>query len=147
MCFCVFLLLLEIKLQLVDEGDEIINENFNKIILYNFIESDCNLPRQLVLDCSINNMWFPIISVDTLLMIQPYFNEKLLYSIKIVKSDESGVKSVQMINKDTNVDISDSILKSGIGQRLCSAMKTGINYSLILKLLINFNLIYCELFL
>lgn len=133
MYFNVFLLLLEIKLQLVDEGDEIINENFNKITLYNFIESDCNLPRQLVLDCSLSNMWFPIISVDTLLLIQPYFNKKILYTVKIIKSDESGVKSVQMFNKNTNVDISDTILKSGIGQRLVSAMKTGINYSLILN--------------
>lgn len=120
-CFYVFI---EIKLKLVDEGDEIINEHFIKIILYNFIENDCNLLAQLVLDCSLSNMWFPVINVDTILMLQPYFNKELLYKIQIVKIDESGIKLVQMIQNDTNVDISDTILKSGIGQRL-SAIKTG----------------------
>lgn len=123
MCFHIFL---EIKLQLVDEGDEIINENFNNITLFNFVESDCNILAQLVLDCSLNNMWFPVLNIDTILMLQPYFNKELLYKIQIVKTDESGIKLVQMIQNDTNVDISDAILNSGIGQRLSAAIKTGI---------------------
>lgn len=117
---------LEIKLQLVDEGDEIINENFNNITLFNFIESDCNLLAQLVLDCSLHNMWFPALNMDTILMLQPYFNKELLHKIQIVKTDESGIKLVRMIQNDTNVDISDAILNSGIGQRLSAAIKTGI---------------------
>lgn len=114
-----------IKLQLVDEGEKIIDVIFDKITLYNFIESDCHLPGQLVLDCSLNNMWFPILNVDTILMLKPYFNQELLYKVRIVKTDVSGVKLVQMIKNDTNIDISDSILQSGIGQHLCAAIKTG----------------------
>lgn len=111
-------------MQLVDEGDEIINENFNKITLYNFIETDCNVPRQLVLDCSLSNMWFPILNEDTVLMLEPYFKKQILYKVKIIKSDESGVKLVQLIEEDTNIDISNIILESGIGQHLTATMKT-----------------------
>lgn len=111
---------------MVDEGDEITNEIFDNITLYNFTESDCDLPGQLVLDCSLNNMWFPIMNVDTTLMLKPYFNKELLYKVQVVKTDESGVKLVQMFKNDTNIDISDMILKSGIGQRLCAAEKTGL---------------------
>lgn len=126
------LFITDITLRLIDEGDEIIHENVDEVILYNFIESDCELPEQLVLECSLSNMWFPLMTVDITLILQPYFNKELLYHVKIVKSDESGVKIVRMINKDTNIDISDSILESGIGQRLCAAMKTGtVNISLI----------------
>lgn len=121
-CFYIFV---EIKLQLLDEGDEIINENFNKITLFNFIKSDCNLSAQLVLDCSLSNMWFPVVNVDTILMLQPNFNTGLLYKIQIVETVESGIRLVRMIQNDTNVDISDTILKSGIGQRLSAAIKTG----------------------
>lgn len=115
---------------MIDEGDKIINEHFDKIILYNFVESDCNLPGQLVLDCSLSDMWFPVINIDTTLILQPYFKLGELYKILIVKSDESGSKVVQMIHKDTNVDVSNAILESGIGQRLNAAMKTGIIYNL-----------------
>uniref|UniRef100_A0A2S2R5N5 Tudor domain-containing protein n=1 Tax=Sipha flava TaxID=143950 RepID=A0A2S2R5N5_9HEMI len=117
----------KIKLLLVDEGNEVINEMFNNIILYNFIESDCNFPAQLVLDCSLNNMWFPSMSVDTSIMLQPYFDKKQLYKVLIIKSDESGTQFVQMIQKDTNIDLSEIILESGIGQRLCAAIKTDEN--------------------
>lgn len=115
-----------IKLQLIDEGSEVIHENFESITLYNFIESDCNLPGQLVLNCSLSNMWFPIINVDTALILQPYFNKELLYKVRIIETNESGINMVQMFQKDTNLDISKSILKSGIGQRLCAALKTGM---------------------
>lgn len=98
---------------------------FNNIILYNFIETDCNLPAQLVLDCSLYNMWFPSMNVDTSIILQPYFDKKQLYKVLIIKSDESGAQLVQMIQKDTNIDISEVILESGFGQRLCAAMKTG----------------------
>ncbi|KAE9535821.1 hypothetical protein AGLY_007722 [Aphis glycines] len=117
----------KIKLQLIDEGDKIINEYFDKIILYNFVESDCNLPGQLVLNCSLSDMWFPVINIDTTLMLQPYFKLGELYKILIVKTDESGSKVVQMIHKDTNIDVSNAILQSGIGQRLNAAMKTDEN--------------------
>jgi len=73
-------------------------------------------------------MWFPVINVDTTLMLQPYFKIGQLYKILILKNDESDVKVVQMIQNDTNIDVSDAILQSGIGQRLSAAMKTGINY-------------------
>jgi len=133
--FYLVLFIIEINLRLVDKGDEIVHENFDEVILYNFIESDCALPEQLVLECSLSNMWFPLMTVDITLILLPYFNKELLYKIKIVKSEESGVKVVQMINKDTNIDISDSILESGIGQRLCVAMKTGtVNISLMITL-------------
>lgn len=117
---------IEIKLQLIDEGNKIINEHFDKIILYNFVESDCNLPEQLVLNCSLSDMWFPVINFDTTLVLQPHFKIGQLYKILIVKTDESGTNVVQMIHKDTHVDVSDAILQSGIGQRLNAAMKTGI---------------------
>lgn len=113
---------------MIDEGNEIINEHFSKITLYYFMNSDCYLPGQLVLDCALNNMWFPVMNIDTISMLQPYFNERLFYKVLIVDTDEMGVKLVQMILKDTNIDISDDILKSGIGQRLTAVMKTGIFY-------------------
>jgi len=111
---------------LVDDGDEVINASIDNITLYNFIENDCSFPAQLVLNCSLSNMWFPVMDADTTLMLQPYFNKKLLYKIQIVKTDEFNVKLVKMIEKDTNIDISDNILKSGIGQLLSSAIKTSI---------------------
>lgn len=110
---------------MIDERNEITNENFNNIILYNFIETDCNIPAQLVLDCTLSNMWFPVLNEDTILMLQPYFNNKLLYTVNIIKTDESNLNFVQLIEKDTNIDISNIILESGFGQRLCAAMKTG----------------------
>lgn len=116
----------EIKLQLADEGNEIVNENFNEIVLYNFIESDCQLQKQLVLECSLYDMWFPFLTADILLLLQPFFNTELLYKIKIIKTDESGVNFIQMFQKDNDIDISNNILESGIGQRLCAAMKTGM---------------------
>lgn len=116
-----------IKLQLIDEGDKIINEYFDKIILYNFVESDCNVPGQLVIHCSLSDMWFPVINIDTTLMLQPYFKIGQLYKILIIQTNESGTKVVQMIQKDTNVDVSNAILQSGIGQRLNAAMKTDEN--------------------
>lgn len=119
---------IEIKLQLVDEGNEIVNENFNEIVLYNFIESDCELRKQLVLECSLNDMWFSFMTADIILLLQPFFNTEVLYKIKIIKTDESGVNFVQMFQKDNNIDISNNILESGIGQRLCAAMKTGMVY-------------------
>jgi hypothetical protein len=135
---------IEIKLLLVDEGNEVINEMFNNIILYNFIESDCNFPAQLVLDCSLNNMWFPSMSVDTSIMLQPYFDKKQLYKVLIIKSDESGTQFVQMIQKDTNIDLSEIILESGIGQRLCAAIKTGFFFTI----LFSFSIIFfdCQIF-
>jgi len=114
-----------VKLRWVDEGDKITDEMFNKITLYNFIKSDCHLPEQLVLNCSLNNMWFPIINCNTMLMLKPFFNNEQLYKVQIIKTDESGTKLVQMFKNDTNIDISNSILRSGIGQRLCAAIKTG----------------------
>ncbi|XP_026804803.1 uncharacterized protein LOC113548228 [Rhopalosiphum maidis] len=117
----------KIKLQLIDEGNKVINEHFDKIILYNFVESDCNLPEQLVLSCSLSDMWFPVINIDTILLLQPHFKIGQLYKILIVKTDESGINVVQMIHKDTHVDVSDAILQSGIGQRLNAAMKTDEN--------------------
>ncbi|XP_015365129.1 PREDICTED: uncharacterized protein LOC107162646 [Diuraphis noxia] len=116
-----------IKLQLIDEGDKIINEYFDKIILYNFVESDCNVPGQLVMHCSLYDMWFPVINTDTTLMLQPHFKISKLYKVLIVKTNESGTKVVQLIHKDTNVDVSNAILQSGIGQRLNAAMKTDEN--------------------
>lgn len=115
-----------IRLLLVDEGNEVINEMFNKITLYNFIESDCNLPAQLVLDCALNDMWFPFLNVDISLMLQPYFDKNILYKVIIIKPDKSGTQLVQMIQIDTNIDISETILASGFGQRLYAAMKTGM---------------------
>lgn len=118
--------MIEIKFLLVDEGDEIINEHYSNITLYNFIESDGYLPGQLVLDCALNNMWFPVMNIDTIFLLQPYFSKKQLYKVLIIDTIECGVKLVQMIIKDTNIDVSDVILQSGIGQRLLAAMKTGI---------------------
>ncbi|XP_025193812.1 uncharacterized protein LOC112593566 isoform X2 [Melanaphis sacchari] len=117
----------KIKLQLIDEGDKIIDEHFDKIKLYNFVENDYSLPKQLVLNCSLSDMWFPVINIDTTLILQPHFKIGQLYKILIVKTDESGNKVVQMIHKDTNVDVSNAILQSGIGQRLNAAMKTDEN--------------------
>lgn len=111
---------------MADEGNEIVNKNFNEIILYNFIENDCELRKQLVLECSLYDMWFSTMTADIILLLQPFFNTELLYKIKIMKTDESGVNFVQMFNKDSDIDISNNILESGIGQRLCAAMKTGI---------------------
>lgn len=111
---------------MADEGNEIVNENFNEIILYNFIENDCELRKQLVLECSLYDMWFSFMTADIILLLQPFFNTELLYKIKIIKTDESGVNFVQMFQKDNNIDISNNILESGIGQRLCAAMKTGM---------------------
>lgn len=111
---------------MVDEGNEITHHNFSNMTLFNFIESDCDLPGQLVLDCSLNNMWFPVINVDTLLLLQPYFNKELLYNVQIVTTIENGINLVEMAIEDSNVNISDLILKSGIGQRLCAVMKTGM---------------------
>jgi len=119
---------------LIDEGDKIINEYFDKIILYNFVESDCNVPGQLVIDCSLSDMWFPVINIDITLMLQPHFKIGQLYKVLIVKTNESSTQVVQMIQKDTNVDISNAILQSGIGQRLNAAMKTGIIYNNIIFL-------------
>lgn len=93
--------------------------------MYNFIETDCNVPKQLVLDCSLSNMWFPVLNEDTMLMLQPYFKKQILYKVNIVKTDESGMKLVQLIEENANIDISNIILESGIGQRLTAAMKTG----------------------
>jgi len=115
---------------LIDEGDKIINEHFDKIILYNFIESDCYIPGQLVINCSLSDMWFPVMNTDTILMLQPHFKIGQLYKVLIVKTDEFGTKVVQIIQKDTNVDVSNAILQSGIGQRLNAAMKTGIIYNI-----------------
>lgn len=121
--------MIEIEFQLVDEGDEIINEHFSKITLYNFIENDCFLPEQIVLDCALNNMWFPVMNIDTIFLLQPYFSKRQLYKVIIVETTECGVNLVKLILKDTGVtDISDVILGSGIGQRLSAAMKTGIFY-------------------
>lgn len=114
---------------------------FNNITLYNFIESDCNLPAQLVLDCSLNNMWFPSLNIDTSLLLQPYFDKKLLYKIVIIETEESGTQLVQMIQKDTNFDVSKIILESGIGQHLCAAMKTGIIIIFTFFLLFHFRII------
>lgn len=122
---------------MIDEGDKIINEYFDKIILYNFVESDCNVPGQLVIDCSLSDMWFPVINIDITLMLQPYFKIGQLYKVLIVKTNESGTQVVQMIQKDTNVDVSNAILQSGIGQRLNAAMKTGIIYNNIIFLRIS----------
>jgi len=119
---------------LVDEGDKIITEYFDKIILYNFVESDCNVPGQLVIDCSLSDMWFPVINIDITLMLQPHFKIGQLYKVLIVKINESGTRVVEMIQKDTNVDVSNAILQSGIGQRLNAAMKTGIIYNNIIFL-------------
>lgn len=113
-------------MQLIDEGDKIINEYFEKIMLYNFVESDCNVPGQLVIHCLLNDMWFPVINIDTALMLQPHFKISHLYKVIIFKTNESGTKVVQLIHKDTNVDVSNAILQSGMGQRLSAAMKTGI---------------------
>lgn len=119
-------LFVDVKLLLVDEGDEIAIENIEEITLYNFVEDDCKLPAQLVLNCSLSNIWFPCMNVDTTLMLEPFFNKKLLYKIIIVKNNETGVKFVQMIKKDSNIDISVEILEAGFGQRLCAAIKTGM---------------------
>lgn len=121
----VYLCITEISLQLVDEGNKIIHDNFNNIVLYMFIESDCCLPVQLVLNCSLNNMWFPVLDVDISTLLKPYFTNGKLYTIQIIETDEYNVNLVDMVEKDTNIDISNSILNSGIGQRLCAAMKTG----------------------
>lgn len=115
---------LVIKLQLVDVGGELIHENLNNMILYNFIESDCELPGQLILECSLNNMWFPVLNIDTILLIQPYFNKEL-YNVQIVKTIENGIHLVEMKIKDSNTNISDLLLRSGIGQRLSEVMKSG----------------------
>eukprot|EP00102_Acyrthosiphon_pisum_P025216 XP_016662426.1 PREDICTED: uncharacterized protein LOC100572451 isoform X2 [Acyrthosiphon pisum] len=117
----------KIKLQLIDEGDKIVNEYVDKIILYNFVESDCNVPGQLVIDCSLSDMWFPVINIDITLMLQPHFKIGQLYKVLLLKTNESGTQVVQMIHKDTNVDVSNAILQSGIGQRLNAAMKTDEN--------------------
>ncbi|VVC24546.1 Hypothetical protein CINCED_3A019121 [Cinara cedri] len=117
----------KISLQLVDEGNKIIHDNFNNIVLYNFIESDCCLPGQLVLDCSLNDMWFPVLDIDISTLLKPYFIKGKLYNIQIVETDEYNVNLVHMVENDTNIDISNSILNSGIGQRLCAAMKTDEN--------------------
>lgn len=119
-----------IKLQLIDEGNKIIYVYFDKIILYNCIESDCNIPAQLVLDCSLNNMWFPILNSDITTLLKPYFIQDKLYNIRIVETNEYNIHLVHMVEKDTNIDVSDHILKSGIGQRLCAAMRTGIIYNI-----------------
>jgi len=126
---CVYIFI-DVKLQLIDEGDKIINEYFDKIILYNFVESDCNVPGQLVIRCLLNDMWFPVINIDTMLMLQPHFKISQLYKVLIFKTNDSGTKVVQLIHKDTNVDVSNAILQSGIGQRLSAAMKTGIIYNI-----------------
>jgi len=112
-------------LQLIDEGDKVVNEYVDKILLYNFVESDCNVPGQLVIDCSLSDMWFPVINIDITLMLQPHFKIGQLYKVLLLKTNESGTQVVQMFHKDTNVDVSNAILQSGIGQRLNSAMKTG----------------------
>lgn len=116
-------------MQLIDEGDKIVNEYVDKIILYNFVESDCNVPGQLVIDCSLSDMWFPVINIDITLMLQPHFKIGQLYKVLLLKTNESGTQVVQMIHKDTNVDVSDAILQCGIGQRLNAAMKTGKMYN------------------
>jgi len=110
---------------LIDEGDKIVNEYVDKIILYNFVENDCNVPGQLVIDCSLSDMWFPVINIDITSMLQPHFKIGQLYKVLLLKTNESGTQVVQMIHKDTNVDVSNAILQSGIGQRLNAAMKTG----------------------
>lgn len=116
-----------IKLQLIDEGNKLIHDNINNIILYNCIESDCNIPAQLVLDCSLNNMWFPVLDSDITTILKPYFLQDKLYNIRVVGTDEYNIHLVHMVEKDTNIDVSDHILKSGIGQHLCAAMRTGYN--------------------
>lgn len=123
-----------IQLQLVDEGNEIIDSSFNEVILYNFIEDDCVLPGQLVLECSLSNMWFPVMNCDTATLLKPYFIKDKLYNIQIVETDEYNVNLVHLVEKDTNIDICESILKSGIGQRLDAVMRTGIIYSILFTL-------------
>ncbi|XP_050421406.1 uncharacterized protein LOC126833881 [Adelges cooleyi] len=114
----------KIELKLVDQGDEIVNEEFNKVTLYNFMENDCNMPAQLVLECSLSNMWFPLLNTDIASIIKPHFHDESLYTCFITGQDENGRKLVQLIENDTNINVSDSLLKSGIGQYLSSAMKT-----------------------
>lgn len=126
---CIYLFI-EIKLHLVDDGSEIINEYFNKITLYNFIESDSHLPGQFVLDCALSNMRSSVINIDSISnKLHPYFNKKLLYKVLIIGTYKTGVKLVQLVQKDTNIDIYDAILKFEIEQRLCATMKTGIIYN------------------
>ncbi|XP_050546738.1 uncharacterized protein LOC126908583 [Daktulosphaira vitifoliae] len=113
-----------IELKLVDEGNEIVNEEFDKIVLYNFLESDCIMPAQLVLECSLSDMWFPLLNIDVAMIVKSHFHNASIYKCIITGKDEIGRNSVKMIEKDSNIDIADSILKSGFGQRLESVMKT-----------------------
>lgn len=64
--------------------------------------------------------------MDTLLIVEPLFDKKSMYNICLINIDETDRYLVQMIDKNTGIDILDSILMSGIGQRLSATVKTGI---------------------